>query len=82
MFLKLTEAFGKPVCALLWGLFAALAARKKPLPLLLLSAMHLGEYFAVGRRIAAGHGVSVPAGLAQCLGFGFTWWLPLKKAEK
>ena len=23
--------------------------------------------------------LSVPEGLAQCLAFGFTWWLPLRK---
>ena len=49
------------------------------LPLLILFAMHLTEYLIIGRKVAAEKGLSVPTGLAQCLSFGFTWWLPLKK---
>ena len=80
MFLKITKQFGKPVCVGLYAWFAALAAKKKPLPLLILFLMHLTEYAAVGRKTAAENGFSVPEGLAQCLAFGFTWWLPLKKS--
>ena len=29
---------------------------------------------------SAENGLSVPEGLAQCLAFGFTWWLPIKKS--
>ena len=79
MFLKLTKMLGKPLCVALYAAFAALAAKKKPLPLALLFGMHLTEYLTVGRKVAAEHGLSVPEGLAQCLAFGFTWWLPLKK---
>ena len=50
-----------------------------PLPLLILFAMHLTEYLTIGRKVAAEKGLSVPTGLAQCLSFGFTWWLPLKQ---
>ena len=32
MFLDLTKKFGKPICVLLYGLFALLAGQKKPLP--------------------------------------------------
>ncbi len=80
MFLNLTRQFGKPVCVGLYAWFAALAARKKPLPLLILFLMHAMEYIFIGRRVAAENGLSVPEGLAQCLSFGFTWWLPLKKS--
>lgn len=80
MFLNLTRQFGKPVCVGLYTWFAALAARKKPLPLLILFLMHATEYIFIGRRVAAENGLSVPEGLAQCLSFGFTWWLPLKKS--
>ena len=80
MFLNLTRQFGKPVCVGLYAWFAALAARKKPLPLLILFLMHAMEYIFIGRRVAAKNGLSVPEGLAQCLSFGFTWWLPLKKS--
>jgi hypothetical protein len=79
MFLKVTKAFGKPICAVLYAVFAAMAAKKKPLPLAILLALHLMEYFTKGRWIAAEHGLSPAEGFAQCLAFGFTWWLPLKK---
>ena len=79
MFLTLTKKFGKPVCVALYAAFAALAAKKKPLPLLILFLMHATEYMLIGRKIAADKHLSVLEGLAQCLSFGFTWWLPLKK---
>ncbi len=79
MFLTVTKRFGKPICAALYAAFAALAAKKKPLPLLLLLLMHTAEYFTVGRKVAAEHGLGRLEGAAQCLAFGFTWWLPLKK---
>lgn len=79
MFLKLTRQFGKPICVLLYGLFALLAGKKKPLPLLALLGTHTAEYFLVGRKVAEEKGLSKAEGLAQCLSFGFTWWLPLKK---
>ena len=34
MFLKITKQFGKPICVALYAWFAALAVKKKPLPLL------------------------------------------------
>ena len=79
MFLKLTKMFGKPICVALYAGVAALAAKKKPIPLIVLFAMHLSEYFLVGRKVAAQKGLTVFEGIAQCLAFGFTWWLPLKK---
>ena len=80
MFLKLTKQFGKPICVGLYTRFAALAAKKKPLPLLILFLLHAMEYATTGRKVAAENGLSVPEGLAQCLAFGFTWWLPIKKS--
>ena len=80
MFLKFTKQFGKPICVALYAWFAALAVKKKPLPLLSLLLLHTVEYFHVGRKVAAENGLSVPEGLVQCLAFGFTWWLPLKKS--
>ena len=76
---NLTLAFGKPVCVALYGVGAYLAAKKKPLPLLLLAATHGAEYIHIGRKVAAEAGISAPEALAQCLSFGFTWWLPIKK---
>ena len=79
MFLKTTKRFGKPVCVALYALFAALAMKKKPLPLLILLGLHAGEYALIGRKVAGDNGLTRAEGLAQCLSFGFTWWLPLKK---
>lgn len=79
MFLDLTKKFGKPICVALYAAFAALAARRKPWPLIILFGLHTGEYFHIGRKIGAEHGLHPLATLCQCLAFGFTWWLPLKK---
>ena len=79
MFYKLTKAFGKPICVALYGVFGFLAAKRKPMPLLILFLLHGLEYFVKGRAVAREKGVSEHEGLAQCLAFGFTWWLPLKK---
>ena len=81
MFLKLTKAAGKPICVALYAVFAALAAKKKPLPLIVLLLMHTTEYFTVGRKVAAEHRIGRAEGLLQCLAFGFTWWLPIKKGQ-
>ena len=37
------------------------------------------EYFKDGRKIAAARGLGLAEGFAQCLAFGFTWWLPLQE---
>ena len=79
MFLKLTTAIGKPVCILLYAAFAALAVKKKPVPLLVLLGLHAFEYVDRGRKIAAEHGVGKAEAFVKCLAFGFTWWLPLQK---
>ena len=75
---ELTRRFGKPICVLLYAVFAALAARKKPWPLLALFTAHAAEYFLVGRKVAEENGIGRPAALANCLAFGFTWWKPIK----
>ena len=79
MFLKTTRQFGKPICVGLYALFAALAMKKKPLPLLILIGLHAGEYVLVGQKAAEEKRLTKAEGLVQCLAFGFTWWLPLKK---
>ena len=78
MFLKLTRQFGKAICVALYAAFAALAARKKPLPLLILFAMHLAETLTIGRKVAREKGVGAVEWIVNCLAFGFTWWLPLR----
>ena len=79
MFFELTKKIGKPVCVALYAAFAAMAAKKKPVPLILLFLMHATEYAVIGRKVAEENGLSISEGLAQCLAFGFTWWLPLRK---
>ena len=78
MFLKLTRQFGKPICVVLYAAFAALAAKKKPIPLIVLFAMHLVETLTIGRKVAKENGVGAAEWIANCLAFGFTWWLPLR----
>lgn len=73
------KKIGKPICVALYAGFAALAVKKKPLPLLILLSLHTFEYFHVGRTVAKENGLSKFKGLAKCLAFGFTWWLPLQK---
>ena len=75
----MTQQFGKPVCVGLYAAFAFLAAKKRPLPLLVLLAMHASEYALIGRKVAAENGIAPCEALAQCLSFGFTWWLPIKQ---
>ena len=61
-------------------MFGWLAGKKKPLPLLILLGLHLGEYFHVGRKVAEEAGLGKSEGFFQCLAFGFTWWLPIRKS--
>lgn len=75
---KLTRQFGKPICVLLYAVFAALAAKKKPWPLLALIAAHTAEYFLVARKVAEENGIPQVEAAANCLVFGFTWWKPIK----
>ena len=79
MFLNITRLIGKPVCVALYAAFAALAAKKKPLPLIILFALHLFETLTVGRKVAKEHGIGALEWIVNCLCFGFTWWLPIKK---
>ena len=79
MFYQLTKSFGKPICVALYGVFGFMAAKKKPLPLLLLVLLHTAEYFIKARPLAREKGLGEGEALAQCLAFGFTWWLPLQE---
>ena len=81
MFLRITKLVGKPVCAALWAVFAYLAAKKKPLPLIVLFALHLVETCTKGREVAKAKGVAPLEWIANCLLFGFTWWLPLREED-
>lgn len=76
---ELTKAFGKPICVALYSAFSYFAAKKKPMMLWLLLAMHFSEYFIVAKKLAAEKDISQLTAFANCLSFGFTWWLPIKK---
>ncbi len=77
--IKLTAKFGKPLCVILYAAFAALAARGIWIPLALLVVMHLTEFFAVAIKVAKQNKIDMLTAFANCLCFGFTWWLPIKK---
>lgn len=78
--MKYVSLIGKPVCVILYIAGIILAAGKKFIPLAALFTMHLTEYFIIGRKTAKQSGISAGRGLANCLAFGFTWWLPVRKA--
>ena len=77
-FMTLTKQFGKPICVALYAAAAAMAARKRFTPFLTLFGMHAAEYYLIGKKVAEEQGLTKAEGIAQCLSFGFTWWLPIK----
>ena len=80
-FYGFTKAYGKPVCAALFAGNACLMAKKKYAPMAILLASHTAEYFIKGRKIAEEKGMDQMTAFANCLAFGFTWWLPLSKED-
>ena len=80
-FMTLTRQYGKPICVALYAVTAAMAARKRFSPFLSLLGMHAAEYYLIGKKVAEEKGLTKGEGLAQCLAFGFTWWLPLKAED-
>jgi len=76
---EMTVKFGKPVCVALYSLGSYLLAKRKPFALLLLMAMHISEYFIVARKLAKEKELCQIYTFVNCLCFGFTWWLPIKK---
>lgn len=77
-FMTMTRQYGKPICVALYAVTSAMAARKRFSPLLSLLGMHAAEYWLIGKGVAEAKGLTKGEGLAQCLAFGFTWWLPIK----
>ena len=78
---RITAAYGKPLCAILYSVFAFLAAKGIWIPLATLALMHIIEYAVVGFRIGKQGGYGIIPGFLNCLCFGFTWWLPIKNRE-
>ena len=77
----LNDPNGKAICVLLYSIGAFCLAKKKPQPLLLLMGIHALEFLVVGWKVAKDHDIPVSTALPNCLAFGFTWWLPIKKGE-
>lgn len=80
--LKLTEKFGKVICVALYAVFSALAVKKTWIPLAGLGLMHFSEYFIAARKVAKDNKIDQITAFFNCLAFGFTWWLPIKKQGK
>lgn len=76
--MKFIKFVGQPFCVLLYVLAIYCAFVKTAIPLIILFAMHLCEYFIIGKKTGKENGVSVVMSAVNCLLFGFTWWLPLK----
>ena len=75
----LTVKYGKPICVALYSLGCWYAAKGKPIPVLVLLAMHVSEFFLVASKVAKEKGIDMLCAFANCVCFGFTWWLPIKK---
>ena len=71
---EFSRKYGKAVCVALYAAFAALAAKKKPIPLIALFLSHTVEYFVKARPIAREKEIPQTTAAANCLAFGFTWW--------
>lgn len=80
--MKLVKYIGQPFCIILYAFSVYFAFKKKPMPLIILFAMHLSEYFIIGRKTGKENNLSTANALIKCLSFGFTWWLPLRKKDK
>ena len=74
-----TKKYGKAICVVLYSVCAYYAAKKQPIPLIVLAAMHVTEFFTKANKIGAENGHGVVESFFNCLCFGFTWWLPVKK---
>ena len=62
-------------CIALWALKGSF------IPFAALLAVHCSEYFIIGGKIGKQAGISRGKAFLLCALFGFTWWLPLKKAQ-
>lgn len=79
--MKAVRLIGKPLCIILYIAGIYFAVKKQFVPLIALFVMHLSEYFIIGAKTAKEFGISKGKGIANCLAFGFTWWLPVRKEK-
>lgn len=78
MFVKITSAYGKAICLVLYAVFSGLLAQKIWAPFVILVVMHIAEFFIIGYKVGKENGIGVIPAFVNCLCFGFTWWLPVK----
>jgi hypothetical protein len=43
--------------------------------------MHFCEYIIIGYKTAKRNNIGFLTGIINCLAFGFTWWLPIKRSS-
>ncbi len=79
MFKKLTVAFGKPICVVLYAAFSALLVKEIWIPFAALALMHFCEFIVIGYKVGKSNNLGFFTSFVNCLCFGFTWWLPIKK---
>ena len=79
MFRKITIGYGQPVCVILYAVFAALLAKGIWIPIVVLAAMHIIEFTVIGYKVGKANKMGIIPSFLNCLSFGFTWWLPIKK---
>ena len=68
----LNDPNGKAICVLLYSIGAFCAAKKKPMPLLLLMGTHALEFLVIGWKVAKDHDIPVSEALPNCLAFPLT----------
>ena len=52
------------------------------IPLVLVLALHLVEFFVIVIKLANAHRIPLPLAFIKCMIFGITWWKPLRDQNK
>ena len=78
---EVKKDFSGPIGVLLYSVCSYFAGKKKPMLLATLIGTHLCEYLFIARGVAKSKNIDQLVALANCICFGFGWWLPIKKGE-
>lgn len=65
---------------ILWIALIILAIIGKPQLLIFLICLHLLEMLIIGYKVGKSKGKSTIETIANCMAWGFLWWLPLKNS--
>ena len=76
-----SSKYGNIICLLLYAIASFFCGKKKYIPLAVLMATHIGEFFLKGRPIAKAKGVGMLEAFINCLFFGIAWWRPLRDSN-